>query len=54
MALSPINQRETTMAFRLKSRTPNDGDQDLSASADLCVENMQIGRLANVHFGEYI
>jgi hypothetical protein len=24
------------------------------ASADLYVENMQIGRLANVHFGEYI
>jgi hypothetical protein len=30
MALFPINQRETTMAFHLKSRNPNDGDQDLS------------------------
>jgi hypothetical protein len=27
-------------------------DPEGSASADLYVENIQIGRLANVHFGE--
>jgi hypothetical protein len=47
----PYAQLSVLAPSRVGSSDDNHGG---SASADLYVENIQIGRLANVHFGEYI